>query len=318
MDQSILGSREIMGMYFARLEASPGLRWVDGIANFFGSDQLSEEYAFLGSAPTLREWVGGRQPVGLRSSGLTIRNLLYEGTLEINVDDLRRDKTGQIRARVQEFADRELTHWATLLSALLVNGTSLTCYDGQYYFDTNHNEGDSGDQSNLIQVDISEVPASTHGSAVTAPSKEEAQHVILQAIMAIVSFVDDRGEPMNENACEFLVKVPPTLYPVFAAAVKDMFNSALPQNMDPNLLDGISVSVAMNTRLSSWTDQVAVFRTDSPIKGLIRQSETDFKRQVLDETSEYAFQNRAIQTGVDGWRNVGFGYWQRACLAKMI
>ena len=41
MDQSLLSSRAIMGMYFARLEADPGMGWIDGVSNLFGSDQAS-------------------------------------------------------------------------------------------------------------------------------------------------------------------------------------------------------------------------------------------------------------------------------------
>ena len=73
----------------------------------------------------------------------------------------------------------------------------------------------------------------------------------------------------------------------------------------------------MNPRLT-WTDSFAVFRTDSPIKALIRQSETLDTVKMKDESSEYAFDNDAIQIGVDAWRNVGYGYWQRGCYVQMI
>ena len=42
MDQSILSSRAVLGMYYARLEANPGLAWVNGVSNLFNSDQASE------------------------------------------------------------------------------------------------------------------------------------------------------------------------------------------------------------------------------------------------------------------------------------
>ena len=52
MDQSILSSRAIMGMYFARLEADPGMAWVNGVSNLFTSDQESETYAWMGMSPS--------------------------------------------------------------------------------------------------------------------------------------------------------------------------------------------------------------------------------------------------------------------------
>lgn len=315
MDQSILSSRAVIGMYYARLEANPGLAWVNGVSNLFNSDQASETYPFLGQSPAMREWVGGRQAKGLSGNSLTITNKHYESTLEIALRDMRRDKTGQIEARVQEFADRSLTHWASLLSTLIINGESTVCYDGQYYFDTDHAEGKSGAQSNDISVDISALPAAVHGTT-TAPSVEEMQQCILKGIASVLSFKDNQGEPMNENANRFLVLVPVSLYLTAVAAVSTLMTAALQQNLNPNLIAGLTVDVQMNARLT-WTDKFAVFRTDSPIKGLIRQSETDNDLKVKDETSEFAFDNDAIQIGVDAWRNVGYGYWQRACLVTM-
>jgi uncharacterized OsmC-like protein len=315
MDQSILSSRAVLGMYYARLEANPGLAWVNGVSNLFNSDQASETYPFLGQSPAMREWVGGRQAKGLAANSLIITNKHYESTLEIALRDMRRDKTGQIEARVNEFADRSMTHWASLLSTLIINGTSAACYDGQYYFDTDHSEGSSGTQDNDIGVDISALPGAVHG-VVTAPSVEEMQQAILKGIAQILSFKDDRGEPMNENAQRFMALVPASLYLTAVAACSVLANAAMANNMNPNSVAGLTVDVQMNPRLT-WTDSFAVFRTDSPIKGMIRQSETDGAVKVKDETSEYAFDNDAIQIGIDAWRNVGYGYWQRACYVTM-
>ena len=315
MDQSILSSRAIIGMYYARLEANAGLVWVNACSNLFGSDQASETYPFLGQSPAMREWVGGRQPKGLRGNSLTIVNKHYEATLEIARRDARRDKTGQIQARVNEFADRAQTHWASLLSTLLLNGPSAVCYDGQFFFDTDHAEGDSGTQDNDITVDISTLPAAVHG-VVTAPSVEEMQQAILKGIAQILSFKDDRGEPMNEDAREFCVCVPTPLFLIATAAVSILSTAALQQNLNPTLIAGLKVMVQMNPRLT-WTDSFAVCRTDSSIKPFIRQIEQDVEFKAKAEGSEFEFDNDAWQFGIDSWRNVGYGYWQRACYVTM-
>lgn len=317
MDQSALSSRAIIGAYYARLETSPALAWVAGVSNYFNSDQASETYEWLGMAPAMREWVGGRNAKGLRGNEYTIANKHYEATLEVAVKDARRDKSGQIMVRVQDFADRALTHWASLLSSLIANGASTACYDGQYYFDTDHVEGDSGTQSNSISVDISALPASVHG-ATTAPSVEEMQQSILAGIAQILGFKDDRGEPMNEGASSFLVKVPPSLYLTAVAAVARGNLATQAQDMSSRIPANLQIDVAMNARLTAWTAQFAVFRTDSPIKGLIRQEEQEGQLKAKAEGSEYEFDNDAWQFGVDAWRNVGYGYWQRACLVTMI
>lgn len=317
MDQSALSSRAIMGMYYARLEANPGLAWVNAVANLFDSDQESETYNWLGMPPAFREWIGGRQAKGFRDNGITLINKHYESTIEFRIRDMRRDKTGQIMARIEDFADRALTHWASLLSTLILNGAATACYDGQFYFDTDHSEGSSGTQDNDITVDISAVPAEVHGTTA-APSAGELQWAIMKGITQIVAFVDDQGEPLNDQAMSFLVMVPPSLYIPAVAAVSTLRTMAMVQNVNPSMLANLDVEVTMNTRLSSWTDKFVVFRTDSPIKGLIRQQETEVDLKVKDETSEYAFDTDNVQFGLDTWREVGYGLWQRACLVTMI
>lgn len=316
MDQTLLSSRAITGAYFARLETNPGVRWINACSNLFNSDQSSETYNFLGQSPAMREWLSSRQAKGFSGQGVTILNKHYEATIEVQKKDVRRDKTGQILARVQDFADRTVTHWASLLSTLMLNGATSTCYDGQYFFDTDHSEGSSGTQSNSISVDISALPAAVHGST-TAPSVEEMQQAILGGIAQILSIKDDRGEPMNENAREFCVCVPVGLYLVAVAATSALVTAALQQNLNPNLIGSMNVMVEMNPRLT-WTDKFCICRTDSPIKGLIRQQEQEVELKVKAEGSEFEFDNDAWQFGVDAWRGVGYGYWQRMCLVTLV
>lgn len=316
MDQSQLSSRAIIGMYFARQESNPGLPWIDHCSNLFNSDQSSETYKFLGQSPTMREWIAGRQAKGFTGEGLTIVNKHYEATLEVRKVDARRDKTSQIQARVEEFYDRAQTHWASLLSTLLLNGASTLCYDGQYFFDTDHSEGASGTQDNDITVDISALPAAVHGTA-TAPSVEEMQQAILRGVAQILSFKDNQGEPMNENARRFCVFVPVSLYLTATAAVSTLVTQALQQNLNPNLIAGLTVDVFMNPRLT-WTDTFAVCRTDSPIKAFIRQTEQEVELKAKAEGSEFEFDNDAWQFGIDAWRGVGYGYWQRACQVQLV
>lgn len=315
MDQSRLSSRAVIGMYYERLATLAGISWVNSVSNYFTSDQASEEYAWLGMPPALREWIGGRQAKGFSQNGITITNKHFEATLEIALRDMRRDKTGQIEARVNEFAQRGDSHFASLLSTLIANGPSTVCYDGQYFFDTDHSEGSSGTLDNDITTDISELPVQTHG-VVTAPSKEEMLQAIIKSITQFFTFKDDQGEPINEDANAFHVMVPVGLS---AAA-----SSALSRTNDigPGMfsIDGYNVSLSVNPRLTAagWTDEFVTFRTDGSIKPLIRQEETTPALKVKGEESEYAFDNDAIQFGIDTWRNAGYGRWQGAVLNTLV
>lgn len=308
-------SRAVVGMYFQALETVSGALWLDKVSNYFKSDQSSEEYAFLSNTPRLREWVGGRHAKGFVENGITIQNKHYEATLEIKLKDMRRDKTGQIQVRVNELAERGETHWASLLSSLKVNGASQLCYDGQYFYDTDHSEGESGSQSNKIDVDISALPAQVHGS-VSAPSPEEAQQAVLKGISQMLSFVDDQGEPINETAKSFLVMVPVGLSEAFRAGLS-LARVAGPSSM---AIEDWDIQLAVNPRLTSagWTDKFTIDRIDGSIRPFIRQEETEPSVKVKDETSEYAFDNDAIQVGIDAWRNVGYGRWQGSVQVTLI
>lgn len=321
-DLSLLSSRAIRGMYFARLEQDPGLAWMDSVANLFGSDQASETYNFLGQSPMMREWIASRQAKGFTGNGITVVNKHYESTIEIKKKDARRDKTGQIRARVNEWTDRAQTHWASLLSTAIVNGDSSLCYDGQYFFDTDHSEGDSGTQSNKINVDISALPVfqTSPPDIPSNPTVEQMQHAIVAGIVQMLGFKDDQGEPLNENAKSFLVMVPMDLMKAAMAAVSGLIPAMAAQNVNPNYLKDFTVDVAVNVRLTTagWTTKFVIFRQDSPIKALIRQTEQEVELKMKAEGSEFEFDNDAWQMGIDAWRGSGYGYWQRAVHVTLI
>lgn len=306
-----LGSRAIIGEFYKRLEMDTGANWLNAISMYMTSDQDSETYKWLGMAPVMREWLGGRNVNGFRENGITLTNKHYEATIEVLKRELRRDKTGQVMVRVAEMAQRANSHWASLLSTLILNGTSTACYDGQFFFDTDHSEGDSGTQSNDITTDISALPTQVHGTT-TAPSPEEAQQAMLKSVSQILGFKDDRGEPMNEGASNFLVMVPTSLYIPFSNAVRGPKVGEAEQFIPP----GMNLQVVANTRLTG-TDDFYTFRTDGSVKPFIRQEEQGVQMKAKAEGSEYEFDNDAHQYGIDTWREVGYGYWQHACYNQM-
>jgi phage major head subunit gpT-like protein len=308
-------SRAVIGMYYEALQADSGAAWIDAVSNYFTSDQSSEEYYWIGMPPALREWIGGRNAKGFTENGIEISNKHFEATIEILLRDLRRDKSGQLRVRMNELAERGNTHFAKLLSTLIVNGPSALCYDGQYFFDTDHSEGNSGTQSNKINVDISGLPVQVHGS-VTAPSPEEAQQAVLASISQMFGFVDDQGEPLNETAKSFLVMVPVGLSESFRAGL----SMSRIGNAASAAIEDWNITLGVNPRLTAagWTDKFVTFRTDGSVKPLIRQEETEPSIKMKDEDSEFAFDNDAIQVGIDTWRNVGYGRWQGAVHTTLI
>lgn len=309
MSAGSLSSRAIIGEFYNTLEQNTGALYVPGISSLFSSDQSSETYKWLGMAPQMREWVGGRQAKGFRENGITIANKTYEATLEVLLDEMRRDKTGQVMVRVRELAMRTNAHWAKLLSDLIIAGEAGVCYDGQYFFDTDHAEGDSGTQSNDIDSNV---------TTTTAPTAAEMETAILKSVEAMMAFKDDQGEPMNEEAMSFLVMVPVPFMSAAAAALKNpviVDATGARTNTIVNI-GGFNFELAVNPRLS-WTTKFATFRTDGQTKPFIRQEEEGVTISAIAEGSELEFKENKHNYGVKAIRNVGYGYWQHAVLTTL-
>jgi len=309
-----LGSRAIIGKFYETLEQSKDLAWPFKIGMEMPSDQESETYKWLGFSPMMREWVGGRHAKGLRENGITITNKKFESTVEFDVDDLRREKTGQVDVRIGEMADKVNAHWASLLSTL-ITGNGL-CYDGQNFFDTDHSEGSSGTQVNACTS--SHVP----DLSVTdeeAPTAVEMAKAILGCVQYMYGYKDDQGEPMNENAKKFLILVPVNLWgPAVQAMASNLLSTGTGAIDNPLKLAaaGLDISVAVNPRFTE-TDVFYVLRTDGRAKPFILQNEEDVKMSVIGEGSELEFNDNVHRYGVKALRNVGFGYWQQALKATL-
>jgi len=307
---SSLGSRDVKG-FFTALEVASKLSWVDKLAMRMDSDSETENYKWLTATPALREWLGGRQAKRLLVNGLSITNKVFESTLEFLSEEIRRDKLGQIKVRIDDLADRVVMHNIGLLSTLILNGTGDTsgnCYDGQYFFDDDHEEGKSGVQKNLLAAgDVSQLNVGT----ATAPTALEAADAVLGVIAHMLTIKDDQAQYMNELARNFIVMTGPSLGPAFSGAVTR-------QTLDGNVTNPLAaqseykVSHFTNPRLSAWTTQFATFRADGALAPFILQEEVPVEIQVVGKGSEYEVLNRKQLFGVKTEGNVGFGLWQYA------
>jgi phage major head subunit gpT-like protein len=303
MGASGLGSRAIIGEFYNKLNQDLGVSWVDAVSMLFDSNQESETYKWLGMAPAMREWIGGRNAKGFRENGITIINKKYESTMEVLCDEIRRDKTGQVMLRIAEQAQRANSHWASLLTTLIVAGKSALCYDGSYFFHTAHSEGSSGSQDN----DLTGAAATN-----TQPTAAEAEAAIMACVAAILNFKDDQGEPMNEGASKFKIMVPTVYLPPFAAVMNNDYIAAGQSNLIKNI-DGFSFSLSVNPRLTSGAE-FFVFRADGLTKPFIRQEEEAITVSAVAEGSELEFNEDKHHYGIKALRNVGYGYWQHGCL----
>ena len=282
-----------------------GTGWVDQLAMRVDSDDGSEDYGWLGNVPGLHEFIGGRRVEELKEYSFKIDNKDFESSIRVQRKDMRRDKMGMIERRVAQFGERVLGHPAKLLSTLIVNGESQVCYDGQYFFDTDHKDRDETAQSNDISKAI---------AAPTAPTSADMTDGILAAIQAMYGFTDDQGEPTNQSAMQFLVMVPVTMMRAALEAVTALLASGGGTNLLPALKGKLDITVQVNPRLTSWTAKFAVFRTDGQVKPFVLQQEYDAEPWALGPDSEHCTKTGECMYGVDWGGNVGYGDWRGAVL----
>jgi phage major head subunit gpT-like protein len=111
------------------------------IAMIVPSTTREETYGWLGQFPKMREWLGDRIVRNLSLHGYTIKNRDFEETIGVDRNDIDDDKFGVYAPMFQEMgkAAAELPDELTL--GLLGSGFTTLCYDGQYFFDTDHPVG---------------------------------------------------------------------------------------------------------------------------------------------------------------------------------
>lgn len=126
----------------------------DRIADVRDSSSLEEAIAILSTTPRMREWIGEREVKNLTANLYTIKNKDWESTIEVDRNDIEDDRIGIYRPQIADMGKNAALIWDDLVVQALKDGEASLCYDGQYFFDTDHpvDIGNSGSavQSNLF------------------------------------------------------------------------------------------------------------------------------------------------------------------------
>jgi phage major head subunit gpT-like protein len=102
------------------------------------SSTKQNDYTWLGNFPGMKEWLGDRDIAKLKAHVYSILNKKFEGTIAIQGDDLEDDNIGIYAPMTEELARSAKQHPDVLLAFLMAAGFTSLCYDGQYFFDTDH------------------------------------------------------------------------------------------------------------------------------------------------------------------------------------
>ena len=194
---------------------------VPEVCTMVTSQGADEKYGFLGAMPGMKEWLGDRQFQTLRAADYTLANKEYESSVNIDKNDIDDDRLGMYGPVLQQLGMEAAHHPDELLLTLITAGESTACFDGQYFFDTDHSWGDSGSQSN----DLTYAAASG-----TTPTEDEFRSAYHAARKAMLQFKNDQGKlfirPTVRPLPNLLLVVPPDLEEVANKAINKQLVSS--------------------------------------------------------------------------------------------
>lgn len=251
-----------------------------------------EEYEWLGASPDMKELLGEAQFEQLRGYKYTLTNKEFQTGLEVKRADIEDDRLGLIRPTIAEMASRAKRHPDKLILGDLLPagfaGTMGLAYDGQYFFDTDHKDGDGPTQSNKI----------------TDALDEEG---VEKALKLMRSLKDERGESLELVPTDIFV--PPALE---FTAVKLLENARKANGEDNHLTGRLKVNV-VNRWAGVHDTKWYVMALGHALKPFVYQVREAVKFASLEDwNSELVMRKLKYLYSVYGRYNAGFGLWQYA------
>ena len=268
------------------------------LATRITSNLPQEKYRWLHALPLPKEWGTGRALHGLGTEEYNVANHEYELSIEVDRKELEDDQTGQIQTRIREMAAVAAGHPAYLLALLINSGATegFKSYDDKLFFAADHEEGDSGAQSNSITAPC------TDTAAITVAEFKRALALALQAMMG---FVNDRGQSMRLAPSGIKIIPPAALYFTALEAVGATMISAT-----DNVLKGGGEVIPLPD--ITGTTAFYVLKTDAPIRPFIFQDRMTVEFTSIAAGSEEEFKRGKHLYGTRARYTVAYARWQYA------
>jgi phage major head subunit gpT-like protein len=266
------------------------------------SVRTSEKYGWIGNMPGMREWLGERQFSELRAANFVLENKHWEQSLLVKKTDLADDNLGQYGPMIEQLGVEAAYHPDELWFSVLEQGESTACFDGQFFFDTDHVWGSSGTQSN----DITSTVVST-----TAPTVAEIKTAIRKMIRTMLAFKNDQGKLYNRPTVGRLNDLT-LLVPL---ALRDLAFDALESELLSNSSNVVvdRPNIVSSAYLTSDV-KLYMFKTGEPVKPFIFQRREPLSRMTKGledlETKDVKFMTEARY-------NVGYFAWWTSILCTL-
>lgn len=255
----------------------------------------AENYGWLENIGSLKEVIDEVTIEAVEKSNYSLTNKTFAKAIQVRRDDLDDDQVGGAMTQANNVAVRGRLFPQKLIMDAIIAGAAAggECYDGQYFFDTDHATGASGTQSNKLA-----------GTGVTVAQIEAD---LIAAKAAMLNFKDAAGEPIYESDFQqkLIVVCPPAILHKF----QQLANSAYISQTD-NILKGTFEPVA-SPRLTDANDWY-LFDVGNVLKPLVLQNRAPLELERLQQNSEMSVLKEKFVWKAR-WRGaVGYGFWQMA------
>jgi phage major head subunit gpT-like protein len=117
-------------------DAAPKLK--DRVAMTIRSSNASNTYGWANNLTGMREWIGPRVIDNLSEASYTITNRHFEKTVGVDRNTIEDDTFGIYTPEFQQLGMIAAEHPELMVWDLLKAGFTTNCWDGQYFFDTDH------------------------------------------------------------------------------------------------------------------------------------------------------------------------------------
>lgn len=253
-----------------------------------GSSQ--NDYTWLSRFPKMIKWLGSKTVKVLKAHTYTVVNDDYEATVEVERNDIKDDNLGIYAPMAKEagFSSKQLPD--EIDAELKNDAFTNLCYDGQYFYDTDHSVAGSS--------------VSNKGTAaLSAATKALVAASYGAGRLAIMNFKDDEGRSLG--LIPNILEVPPAL----EATAKLICDNQKLEDDKPNPYVG-TAEVLVNPRLTSSTKWM-LHVTNRPLKPFIYQEreKPNFVQQTNPDSDD-VFMRKKFKFGAEARVAGGYGLWQ--------
>lgn len=273
---------------------SQGDYYWNQITTVVGSNAADEKFHMFGARGKMRLWTDERKPEKFNEYSYIVTNKDYEKSIAVDRDLLEDDQTGEVRRYVREWGwdyDRDVED---ILLAHLRQGSSNLCYDGQYFFDTDHAEASSGTQTNM------------RGASLISAS------MVQDIVTRFTNFKDDKGMPAHSKFTHLVVYKGSSNHWASLELSQSAISIEATYNKT-NIFKGLFQVIPVEYGIT--VNEMIALDLSGMVKPLVVTDRKGFRNPnftALENTSDSGFHRREYVYGIDNRFGLGYYDWRKA------